>query len=82
MGWNCQKWNICNSPEATTGPEEIKPLRDFAIIPHRGLATVVVKKTSGASVVVDVDVPDDRNITKKETEKLGKFQDLRINTQW
>lgn len=41
------------------------------------LDTVVVNKEQKAAVVIDVSVPSDNNLRKKEYEKLGKYQSLK-----
>jgi hypothetical protein len=72
--------------EAVTETEEVKKLWDFEIrtdrvIPARRPDIVVLKKRRTKFTVIDVAVPSDANIKGKETEKITKYQYLKIELQ-
>ena len=79
-----QTW--LHHPEAVTETEEVKILWDFEIrtdrvIPARRPDIVVLDKEERKLTIIDVAVPSDANIKDKETEKITKYQDLKIELQ-
>ena len=90
----CQHYNIrtehnntwLHKPNPTEESEKVKILWDFEIrtdrvIPARRPDLVIVDKTANEAIIVDVAVPNDTNIQGKETEKIEKYQDLRLEIQ-
>ena len=63
--------------------ENIKVLLDFKIQTDRRIQArrpdiVVIDKIKRTTKIIDIAVPDDRNIMDKEKEKIQKYQDLRL----
>ena len=42
---------------------------------------MITDKINKKTLVVDIAIPDDRNIREKEREKIEKYQDLRLEIQ-
>ena len=79
-----QPW--LHKPESVTENNQVKILWDFEIrtdhvIPARRPDIVVVDKVKREATIIDVAVPSDRNIQDKETEKITKYQDLKLEIQ-
>ena len=89
----CDDYNIetvkqiwLHHPEAVTETEKVKILWDYEIrtdriIPARRPDIVVLDKEERKLTIIDVAVPSDANIKEKETEKITKYQDLKIELQ-
>jgi hypothetical protein len=72
-----------HEPTAVTETEDVKILWDFEIqtdhhITARRPDIIVVDKKKKETLIIDVAVPEDRNICDKEKEKITKYQDLRL----
>ena len=86
----CESYNIevrrprwKHEPEAVTENQEVKILWDFDIRTDRHITArrpdiVVIDKSKKTALVIDIAVPDDRNISTKEHEKITKYQELRV----
>ena len=88
--WRVIHWELCkeygvewyeHSPKSVEDNEEVKLLWDFTIqtdreIHHRRPDIVIQKKKVKETIIVDIAVPGDSNITQKEREKYEKYQDL------
>ena len=75
-----EKWYE-HSPKSVEENDEVKLLWDFTIqidreIHHRRPDIVIQKKKVKETIIVDIAVPGDSNITQKESEKYEKYQDL------
>ena len=89
----CEKYNIRVSkqawkhePQTVTETDDVKILWHFEIrtdrrIPVRRPGIVVIDKRKKSGLIIDVAVPDDKNINVKEREKIEKYHDLRIEIQ-
>lgn len=69
--------------QVVTETEEMELLCDFEIrtdwlIPARIPDIVVLNKSTGATTILDVAVPSDRNIKPKQMEKNRKMPGLQI----
>ena len=63
--------------------EGCKILWDFSIqtdkvIEHRRLDTVCINKITKGCLIIDITIPEDQNIIRKEQEKKGKYQNLQM----
>ena len=72
----CDKWYE-HSPKSVEENEEVKLLWDFTIqsdreIHHRRPDIVIQKKKVEETIIVDIAVPGDSNITQKESGKVWK----------
>jgi len=70
-----------HQPESVTENDTIKLLWDFEIQTDRRISArrpdiVLIDKTKKKAIVIDIAIPEDRNITGKEREKIDKYQDL------
>ena len=79
-----QPWQ--HQPLDITETEDFKLLWDFDICTDRHIRArrpdlVLVNKRKKCTLLIDISVPDDRNIKEKEREKIEKYQDLRIEVQ-
>ena len=92
--WNiCKHFNIkrgkkhwLHVPEKVIDNSEVKILWDFEIrtdrvIPARRPDIVTINKSKREAKIIDIAVPEDGNIRKKEREKIEKYEDLRIELQ-
>jgi len=89
----CKKLKIDTSdkwyehkPEKVIKNEKITILYDMPIITDRKIAAnrpdiVYHDKSNKVCFLIDVSVPDDSNIAKKEIEKMSKYKDLEIEIQ-
>jgi len=48
------------------------------VIEARGPDIVVVDKRNAEKTIIDIAVPGDYRVKEKESEKIGKYQDLAI----
>lgn len=72
-----------HNPLSVTDTERVKLLWDFEIrtdhrIQARRPDIVIIDKNKRKATIIDIAVPDDRNIMDKEREKIAKYQDLRL----
>ena len=70
-----------HKPEDVTENEEVKILWDFSIqtdkvIEARRPDIVVLEKKDRKAKVIDIAVPNDKNVKEKEEEKIDKYTDL------
>lgn len=75
-----------HDPKPTEENERAKILWDFEIRTDRVISArrpdlVVVDKTTNETTIIDVAIPNDTHIVEKEREKVGKYQDLRLEIQ-
>ena len=89
----CDVYNIettkqarLHKPVPITEIREVKVLWDFEIrtdhrLPARRPDIVVLDKETRTVQTIDVAVPADGNIKKKELEKMQKYKDLRLEIQ-
>ena len=86
----CQKYGIQVSekwyqhhPDTVVENSEVKILWDFMVqcdrhIIHRRPDIVVINKRTDECQIIDVACPNDANLDSKKTEKLRKYQELRL----
>ena len=79
------KWHT-HKPQSLQKNGEYKILWDFniqtdKIIEHRLPDIVCINKQKRECHVIDFAIPGDQNIAIKEQEKIGEYQDLRIELQ-
>ena len=70
-----------HTPKSVEENDEVKLLWDLTIqtdheVRHRRPDIVIQKKKVKETIIVDIAVPGDSNITQKESEKYEKYQDL------
>ena len=70
-----------HQPLNVTETSEMKLLWDYEIQTDRRIQArrpdlVLVNKTQRNAIIIDIAVPEDRNIAVKEREKIDKYQDL------
>lgn len=75
-----------HKPQPSAENEQIKLLYDFNIFTDKEIQArrpdvVVHDKQNRRVTIIDVACPIDTNITKKETEKIMKYQDLKIEIE-
>lgn len=82
-----QYWR--HQPQSVTENEKVKLLWNFEIQTDRRIQArrpdiVLIDKTKKKATIIDIAVPDDRNINNKEKEKITKYQDLclEIKRMW
>ena len=76
------KWYY-HRPEKVVENDVVKILWDFniqtdRIIEHHRPGITVIDKTSRKCLVVDVAIPGDQNVAKKEFEKINNYSELRV----
>lgn len=76
-----QYWK--HDPQPVTENNTVKILWDFDVQTARHITArrpdlVVIKKNENETLIIDIAVPEDRNICDKEKEKIMKYQDLRL----
>ena len=79
-----QYWK--HMPLAVTETDQVKILWDMEIrtdhhIQCRRPDIVITDKIKKKTMIIDIAIPDDRNIQMKEQEKISKYQDLRLEVQ-
>ena len=79
-----QPWH--HAPQPVVETEKVKILWDFEVRTDRRITArrpdiVIVDKEKKTGLIIDIAVPEDRNICQKEREKIEKYQDLRIEIQ-
>ena len=79
-----QYWR--HDPQSVIDTEDIKLLWDFEIQTDRRIVAkrpdiFLVEKHKRRATLIDIDVPEDRNKTSKEREKIDKYQDLRLEVK-
>ncbi len=72
-----------HEPPAVTENGKAKILWDFDIHTDRRMSArrpdiVAIDKEKRTTLIIDIAVPEDRNINTKEREKIDKYQDLRL----
>lgn len=65
---------------------KVKILWDFEIRTDRRIQCrrpdiITIDKEKGEALIVDIAIPEDRNLMTKEREKIDKYQDLRLEIQ-
>ena len=75
-----------HEPPDVVETQSVKILWDFEIqtdhhIPARRPDIVVRDKSRKKTTIIDIAVPEDRNIQQKEKEKIDKYQDLRLEVK-
>ena len=87
FGVNASKKYWMHQPNGVSETQEVKLLWDFDIrtdhyIPaHRPDIVIVEKTEQKKTIMIDVAIPDDRNVISKEREKIEKYEDLRLEVQ-
>ena len=76
-----QPWH--HVPEPVVETDNVKILWDFEIRTDRRITArrpdiVIIDKKKKTGLIIDIAVPEDRNISHKEKEKIEKYQDLRL----
>ena len=79
-------WEHKPEPVRTGKRRIYKPLYDFNIMTDKKITArrpdiVIVKKGQRKTTLIDIACPCDRNVNDKETEKVEKYQDLKIELQ-
>ena len=72
-----------HAPQPVTETDHAKILWDFEIRTDRRITArrpdiVIVNKERREGLIIDIAVPEDRNICEKEREKIDKYQDLKL----
>lgn len=75
-----------HNPNKVEENEQVKILYDFDIqvdkqITHRRPDIIITNKAEKTTTIVDVAIPADSRIEKKEAEKISKYQDLKFELQ-
>ena len=79
-----QPW--LHRPETVNETERVKILWDFEVRTDRAITArrpdiIVVDKQEKTAKIIDVAIPLDKNIRGKESEKIQKYQDLKLELQ-
>ena len=81
----CEVPNKCykHTPRSVVNINENAMLRDFAIITDRKILAnrpdiLIHDRKSNSCMLIDVSVPDDKNIALKEADKISDYKDLEI----
>jgi len=89
----CQHYEIkttdniwLHKPNSVAENSKVKVLWDFEIRTERQIQArrpdlVVVDKQTKEGLIIDVAIPNDTHIVDKESEKIEKYQDLRLEIQ-
>ena len=75
-----------HQPETAMENESFKLLYDFNVMTDKKITArrpdiIIVDKKNRHTTIIDVSCPADRNIKNKETHKIEKYQDLKIELQ-